>query len=117
MPLFSTCDAMSTATFGPRLEVRADDADRNPPLRHDEPVRKRPRAQLPLERLERRGRAHARRDRLEPAVVETEPVERARVEPSGSGLQVELVRGEDLGAALGQERDRAASVPPRRRRA
>ena len=91
----------------PRLEVGADDADRDQPLGDLEPVGQPPRAQLAGDRRERRGRADARRDRLQPAVVELQPVERAGVELSLGRFEVELVRGEDLGAPLGEQLERA----------
>ena len=81
LPLFNTCDATSTATFGraskfaPTTPTGIRRSETSSPVR--QPPRLAPRA---------RSAATPRRtqpvgDRLEPPVVETQPVERAGVEP------------------------------------
>ena len=106
-----------------RLEVRADRADRDPPLADHEPVRERARADLALERRQRGHRLDLRRERVDPALVEPEPVEHPLVELPLGGGAVRLVREQDLGAALAHERGRAlerrgdAVVGERRERA
>ena len=106
----------------PRLEVRADGADRDPPLVHDEAVRERARADLALERLERGGRLDLRDELVQARVVEAQPVERPLVETARRSLDVRGVRLEHLGPALAQHRcrrgkrirDRAVVQPGRR---
>ena len=78
----------------PRLEVRADRADRDPPLAHAQPVRKRPGAGLALERLDPGHRLELAREALDPGVVETQPVERPVVDASPRGVAVLAVHAE-----------------------
>ena len=104
--LFRSCPATSRATFGPGLEIRADGPDRDPPLADLEPVRERPRRDLPLERLDRGDRGDLLRDPVDARVVQPQPVEHPLVESARSALDVGLVRGQDLGPALAHERRR-----------
>ena len=78
-----------------RLEVRADRPDRDPPLADDQAVRERPRADLPLERLDRGRRLDLAGDRLDPPVVEAEPIEHPLVQLPGGRIRVGSVRRED----------------------
>ena len=78
-----------------RLEVRADDPDRDPPLGDAQAVRERPLAHVARDRLQRRRRADARGDRGQPLLVEPQPVERAVVERLRRGAEVACVRGQD----------------------
>ena len=87
----------------PGLEVRADRADRDPPLADLEAVGQRPRAEVALERLDRCGRRHLFGEALDTLLVKAQPVERRLVETPGGGLIVGLVRRQDRGAALPDE--------------
>ena len=96
----------------PRLEVRADDADRNAPLGHVEPVRKPPGVDLALERRQRCELAQLRLDRLEARRVETQAVERTGVERGVRRGDVRLVGREDR-SRRGCERARQLERAPR----
>ncbi len=91
----------------PRLEVRADDADRNPALRHLQAVGQPPRPDFPLERRQCRRRGEARGDPLDTSLVEPQPVERPRIQARQSAGHVRLVRRQDLHRPLAQELRRA----------
>ena len=95
----------------PCLEVRADRADRDPPLADHEPVLERARADLALERRQRGHRLGLRRERVDTALVESQPVEHPLVELPLGGSAVRLVREQDLGAAFVHERSRALERP------
>ena len=90
----------------PRLEVRADHADRDPPLRDDQAVGERPAADLALERVESRRRQKLALEDGHPSVVQPQPVDRAFVEPARCGFDVGIVGGEHLAAAFAQHRGR-----------
>ena len=87
----------------PRLEVRSDRADRDPPLAHAKPVRERPRVGFALERRELRHDRDLTHETVDAVVVEAQPVERPLVEAAGRGLVVGRVRGEDLAAPFADE--------------
>ena len=87
----------------PRLEVRSDRADRDAPLAHAKPVRKRPRVGFALERRELRHDRDLTHETVDAVVVEAQPVERALVEAAGRGLVVGRIRGEDLVAPFADE--------------
>ena len=96
---------------GPRLEVRPDRPDRDSQLAHLQPVRERSARDLPLERLERRGRLELARERREARLVQAEPVERSLVELLRGRLHVSLVRREHVSRPLLEQLGR----PPERR--
>ena len=95
----------------PRFEVRADDADRDPPFRDLEPVRQPPRVELALERRQRHELLELRRDRGQTSLVEAKPVESTLVKLC-SGGDVGLVRREH---ALGLGRNSRGGERQRRR--
>ena len=103
LPLFSTCEATSAATFGraskfapivPTGTRRSDDL---------EPVAEPPRAHLALERRQRRGLLERDGDRLHARVVQAQAVERPGIQPALGGRQVLGVGGEHVAAQLPDE--------------
>ena len=76
----------------PRFEVRADDADRDAPLRDLEAVRQRPGRDLTVERRQGGQLAQLRLDPCQPLGVEAKPIERALVERTRSGVEIGRVR-------------------------
>ena len=100
--LFSSCPATSSATFG-----RASKFAPTTPIGMRRSVTTRPLSsvRLPISRSsgsQRRRRDHLALERVEPPVVEAEPVERALVEVPGRRLDVGVVGGEHLRAPLAQ---------------
>ena len=85
------------------LEVRADGADRDPPLADPEAVLERPRADLALERLDLGDGLDLLGETLEAGVVQAQPVEHPLVDAARSRLAVGCVRGEDLCPSLPHE--------------
>ena len=76
----------------PRLEVGADDADRDAPLRDLEAVRQCPGRDLAVERRQRRQLAQLLLDRRQALRVEAEPIERTLVELALGGIEIGRVR-------------------------
>src|SRR5207253_1245572 len=74
-----------------------------PPLAHAQPVRKRPRPAVALERRDRRRRRDLPREHLDAALVETQPVEGALVDTPRSRRAVGAVRLQDARAPLSDE--------------
>ncbi len=91
----------------PRLEVRPDDADRDPALAHTQSIRERPRRNLPLERRDPGHRLDLGSEALDPHVVEREAVEHPRVETVLCVGHVRGVRSEHERPPLPHENARA----------
>jgi hypothetical protein len=101
--LFSSCAATSTATFG-----RASKFAPTTPIgirRSEtfEAVRQPPAVDLALERRQLRHHEHLLAHRLEPGLVEVQPVEGAGVEHVLGGCRVGPVGGENDLAPLGEQ--------------
>ena len=92
------------------LEVRTDRADRDAALAYLETVGQRPGGDLALERRDLRRPVHLLGETLDPARIQTEPVEQAVVEPALGILDVCLVGGQDRRLALPHERGGVVSV-------
>jgi hypothetical protein len=78
------------------LEVRADDADGDPPLLDEEAVREAALADLALERRQRCEVLYLGGEGLDAAGVQAQPVERPGVEATLGGFDVGVIRSEDL---------------------
>ena len=94
----------------PRLEVRADRADRDAPGLDAEPVLERPAILGPLERRQLRELRELIRERGDPRVVEPEPVERALVELGAAATSAAFaaaIASPPLADELGRPHERA----------